>query len=32
LDGKLNKLPAKARICNTTNRFVNHHQRNVRNL
>jgi hypothetical protein len=24
LDGKLNLLPAKARICNTINRFVNH--------
>jgi hypothetical protein len=31
LDGKLNLLLTKARICNTTNRFVNHHQRNVTN-
>jgi len=32
LDGKLNLLPARARICNTINRFVNHRQRNVANL
>jgi hypothetical protein len=32
LDGKLNLLPTKARICNTINRFVNHRQRNVTNL